>query len=89
MNMTRRDALAGAAIVAASTAARTAHGAWEPNERYPDPAVKILDPSFRKYRLNIAGMERLATGMRWSEGPIWFGDGRYLLSEVPSAIVCS
>ena len=44
MNMTRRDALAGAAIVAASTATRTAHGAWEPNERYPDPAVKISRP---------------------------------------------
>ena len=40
---------------------------------------RILDPSFAKYRLNNAGIERLAVGMRWAEGPVWFGDGRYLL----------
>jgi gluconolactonase len=38
-----------------------------------------LHPSFAKYRLNNAGVEQLATGMRWAEGPVWFGDGRYLL----------
>jgi gluconolactonase len=85
MNLTRREALAGATVVAVSVAAGAAPAGWEPNERYPDPAIKVLDPSFRKYRLNIAGMERLATGMRWSEGPIWFGDGRYLLwSDTPN-----
>jgi len=25
------------------------------------------------------GVERLATGLSWSEGPVWFGDGRYLI----------
>ena len=35
----------------------------------------LLDPSFAKYRVFNAGIERLATGMRWSEGPVWFGDG--------------
>lgn len=30
-------------------------------------------------------MERLATGFRWAEGPVWFGDGRYLLwSDIPN-----
>ena len=30
-------------------------------------------------------MERLHTGCRWSEGPVWFGDGRYLLwSDIPN-----
>ena len=30
-------------------------------------------------------MERLATGLRWAEGPVWFGDGRYLLcSDIPN-----
>ena len=30
-------------------------------------------------------MERLYTGCRWSEGPVWFGDGRYLLwSDIPN-----
>jgi gluconolactonase len=85
MNMTRRDSFAAAGLLGALPFTQPALAGWEPNERYPDPAIKILDPSFRKYRLNIAGMERLATGMRWSEGPIWFGDGRYLLwSDTPS-----
>ena len=85
MNMTRRESLAAAGLLGALPFTRAALAGWEPNERYPDPAIKILDPSFRKYRLNIAGMERLATGMRWSEGPVWFGDGRYLLwSDTPN-----
>ncbi len=58
---------------------------WEPNQRYPDAAVEILDPSFAKYRLPLASVEQLATGCRWSEGPVWFGDGRYLLwSDLPN-----
>jgi gluconolactonase len=58
---------------------------WQPSDRYPDPAVKILHPSFRKYRLNLAGMERLASGMRWTEGPVYFGDTRQLLwSDTPN-----
>jgi len=54
---------------------------WAPSLRYPDPAVVILDPSFAKYRLFAASVERLATGFRWMEGPVWFGDGRYLLAS--------
>ena len=58
---------------------------WNPSARYPDPAVQILDKSFAQYRLPLAGVERLATGMRWAEGPVWFGDGRYLLwSDIPN-----
>ncbi len=49
--------------------------------RYPDPSVVVLDPSFLKYRLFSASVERLATGFRWMEGPVWFGDGRYLLAS--------
>jgi len=53
--------------------------------RYPDPLVQVLDPSFAKYRLNLAAVERLATGFRWSEGPVYFGDGRFLLwSDIPN-----
>jgi gluconolactonase len=30
-------------------------------------------------------VERLATGCRWAEGPVWFGDGRFLLwSDIPN-----
>ena len=60
-------------------------GGWEPSERYPDPAITSLDPSFLKYRVFNASIERLATGMRWSEGPVWFGDARCLLwSDIPN-----
>jgi gluconolactonase len=83
MEITRRTMLAGAA--AATSFTRTALAAWAPNPRYPDPTIKVLDPSFLKYRPNIVGIERLATGMTWSEGPVWFGDGRYLLwSDTPN-----
>ena len=52
---------------------------------YPDPAVEIVDPSFSKYVVVNAGVERLYTGTRWAEGPVWFGDGRYLLfSDIPN-----
>ena len=58
---------------------------WHPAESYPDPAVEILDPGFARYRLMLAAVERIATGCRWSEGPVWFGDGRYLLwSDIPN-----
>ena len=58
---------------------------WEPSERYPDPAVEILDPSFMKYRIFSAAVERLGTGYRWAEGPVWVGDGRYVLwSDIPN-----
>lgn len=58
---------------------------WAPTTRYPDPAVQSLDPAFDKYRLPLAGIERLATGLRWAEGPVWFGDARHLLwSDIPN-----
>ena len=53
--------------------------------RYPDPAVRVLDPRFERYRLHNAAVERIATGYRWAEGPVWFGDHRCLLwSDIPS-----
>ena len=56
-----------------------------PLVRYPDPAFQILDESFAKYRIFNAAVERLATGFRWAEGPVWFGDGRYVLwSDIPN-----
>jgi gluconolactonase len=57
---------------------------WEPSDRYPDPDIIVMDPSFAKYRV-LGGIEKLAAGCRWSEGPVWFGDGRYLLwSDIPN-----
>jgi len=52
---------------------------------YPDPAVEVVDPRFAKYAVANAAVERLYTGARWAEGPVWFGDGRYLLfSDIPN-----
>ena len=56
------------------------------NERVPDPAVRILDPSFEKYRLPLASVERLSQGYSWAEGPVYFGDARCLLwSDIPNS----
>jgi len=53
--------------------------------RYPDPAIEVLDPRFAKYKIGNAVVERLCTGFRWAEGPVYFGDGRYLLwSDIPN-----
>jgi gluconolactonase len=58
---------------------------WRAHPRYPDPAIEILDQRFEHYRIFSAAVERLYTGCRWSEGPVWFGDGRYLLwSDIPN-----
>src|SRR5262249_15915844 len=85
MRSTRRRFLASGTAALAPPAGRRARGDWEASARYPDPAIKILDPSFLKYRVNSAKVERLFTGCRWSEGPVWFGDGRCLLwSDIPN-----
>jgi gluconolactonase len=86
MTLSRRTLLVtGAAAGVTVAASPRAFGDWEPSQRYPDPAIKIVDPSFARYRLGAARVERLATGFRWSEGPVWFGDGRYLLwSDIPN-----
>ena len=52
---------------------------WQPSERYPDPSVVVEDESFRKYHLPLAKVERLYTGCRWAEGPVWLGDTRSLV----------
>jgi len=57
---------------------------WQPSSRVPDPAVVVLDESFNHLRLPLAKVERLATGFRWAEGPVWLGDSRSLVwSDVP------
>jgi gluconolactonase len=62
-----------------------ASAGWRPHPRYPDPAIESLDPRFDQYKIFSAAVERLYTGCRWAEGPVWFGDGRYLLwSDIPN-----
>ena len=58
---------------------------WTPSPRYPDPRIVALDDSFRGYMLSSAKVEQIATGCRWAEGPVWFGDSRVLLwSDIPN-----
>lgn len=53
--------------------------------RYPDPAIEVIDPRFQQYVVGNAAIERIFTGTRWAEGPVWFGDGRYLVwSDIPN-----
>ncbi len=55
-----------------------------PDTRYPDPRIEVLDRRF-VYKQGNAAIERIATGFRWAEGPVWFGDGGYLLfSDIPA-----
>jgi gluconolactonase len=73
MSVTMGAATAGAA------------GRWMPCESYPDPAIQSVDQSFARYAIFNAGVERLATGFRWCEGPVWFGDLRSLVwSDIPN-----
>ena len=58
---------------------------WREPVRYPDPAVHVIDRRFRRYVIGSAAVERLYTGCRWAEGPVWFGDARALLwSDIPN-----
>ena len=58
---------------------------WAPALRLPDPAVEVLAPEGAALCLMNASVERLATGCRWAEGPVWFGDLRCLLwSDIPN-----
>lgn len=55
-----------------------------PDTRYPDPRIEALDPRF-VYKQGNAAIERIATGFRWAEGPVWFGDsGVLIFSDIPN-----
>ena len=55
-----------------------------PGSRYPDAAIEALDKRFTARQGNAA-IQRIATGFRWAEGPVYFPDGGYLLwSDIPN-----
>lgn len=83
--MDRRTFLRATALAATTVSASAQRWAGEQPVRYPDPAVQVLDPRFGRCVAGSAHVERLYTGCRWAEGPVWFGDGRYLLwSDIPN-----
>src|ERR1700676_2844030 len=62
-----------------------------PGSRYPDshlesakPKVSFGPADFPAFAGTMA-VERVATGMRWAEGPVYFPAGRYVLfSDIPN-----
>jgi gluconolactonase len=81
------SAAMGAATVGAPVLAQSF--AFTMNQRYPDPSVQVLDPSFARYRIYSSTIEQVGTGMRWAEGPAYFpGDpgkpGYLLVSDIPN-----
>jgi gluconolactonase len=88
MNIARRALLKTAAASAAALAAGPALARdWGNPQpvRYPDDAIEVVDKSFANYRVGNANVERLATGLRWAEGPVYFRDGGYLVwSDIPN-----
>jgi gluconolactonase len=89
---TRRQLLAAGAATGATAFTGSALAqafAFTPQQRYPDPSVQILDPSFARYRIYSSTIEQVATGMRWAEGPAYFpgadgAPGYLLLSDIPN-----
>lgn len=60
---------------------------WDNNApiRYPDPDVVVLDKRFARIAIPQSPIQRIATGFLFTEGPVWFGDGRFLLfSDIPN-----
>ena len=46
---------------------------------------EVIEPEFAQCFVGHTRLERLWTGGRWSEGPAWFGGGRYLIwSDLPN-----
>lgn len=79
------QAAAGAGLTALGAPALAQSFAFTPNQRYPDPAVQVLDPSFTRYRIYSSTVEQVGTGMRWAEGPVYFPEGGYVLvSDIPN-----
>lgn len=75
---------AGGGLALLSGAAAAQSFPFTPNQRYPDPSVLILDPSFARHRIYSSTVEQVATGMRWAEGPVYFPEGYVLVSDIPN-----
>ena len=85
LDIRRRQFLAGAALAVAASP-RLVRAARDFNDipHYPDPDVQTLDRRF-KYTVGNAAIERVTSGLRWCEGPVYFRDLRCLLwSDVPN-----
>src|ERR1700730_52140 len=92
--MDRRAFLAASAATAAMAGAKTAAADTLPlgplpDMRYPDVRIESADKKFFGTHFpafaGTAGVERVATGFRWAEGPAFSREGNYLLfSDIPN-----
>jgi len=84
MVLRRRPPVSASTATAASTSTTSRWGSTTPI-RYPDSDLRVLDSRFERIILGFAAIERIAGNGRFNEGPVWFGDGRYLLwSDIPN-----
>jgi gluconolactonase len=77
---------AGALLSPLAAAAQTQRD-WSGRNpvRYADPDIVILDRKFAKYAIGNTPIQRLYTGLLWSEGPAWNGNARCLIwSDIPN-----
>src|SRR5258707_12400607 len=81
MQVGSREFMLGGAVAAAEFGSLSARASrydpGAPPVRYPDADIKTFDSRFSSLVVGQAGIERLATGMRFTGGPGWVGDGRY------------
>ena len=50
------------------------------------PTFEVLDPRFARYAPGNVHLEKLFTGCRWAEGPVYVPAGRYLLDWEQTAL---
>lgn len=52
---------------------------------YPDPAMEVFDPRFKKYIAGTTTLRRVWKGGAWTEGPVYFGDMHCVIfSDIPN-----
>ncbi len=52
---------------------------------YPDPAMEVFDPRFKKYIAGTTTLRRVWKGGAWTEGPVYFGDMHSVIfSDIPN-----
>jgi gluconolactonase len=92
--MNRRAFLAASAATATLAGVKTAAAnalplGPLPDMRYPDVRIESADKKFFGTKFpafaGTAGVERVATGFRWAEGPAFSREGNYLVfSDIPN-----
>lgn len=82
---TRRSFFSAIGALSAGSLIARDFGPSAPPQRYPDPDILAIHPSFSQYIQGNTPLRRLHTGCLWAEGPAWNGSGNYLVwSDIPN-----